>query len=155
MTCSAFPSTTCHLPHISHSFSHQALEDVAAIMSSLGLEWWPCRGTLIALLRHGARSGALAAGRRRHRRDVVDHDVDVMVGVPSVSAWSSTLRWLVDAQLRQRGENWKNLEGTRLGESDGRIVAGCWILLKHGDPICGNFGWETHDEARNVGAPDV
>ena len=79
---------------------------MAAIMSSLGLEWWPCRGTLIALLRHGACSGVLAPSPGHPRRDVVDHDVDVMVGVPSEAAWSSTLRWLVDAQLRQRGVKW-------------------------------------------------
>eukprot|EP00435_Cladocopium_sp_Y103_P023987 s3036_g5.t2 len=95
----------------------EALEDVAAIMSSLGLEWWPCRGTLIALLRHGARSGALAPSLDASRRDVVDHDVDVMVGVPSVAAWSSTLRWLVDAQLRQRGE-WGLFEMVEAGYSN-------------------------------------
>ena len=59
----------------------------------------------MALLRHGQRAGALAQGRR----DVVDHDVDVMVGVPSVAAWS-TLRWSVDAQLRQRGERENHLD---------------------------------------------
>ncbi|CAL1163298.1 unnamed protein product [Cladocopium goreaui] len=92
-------------PQITDEAHVQALEDVAAIMSSLGLEWWPCRGTLIALLRHGACSGVLAPSPGHPRRDVVDHDVDVMVGVPSEAAWSSTLRWLVDAQLRQRGWN--------------------------------------------------
>ena len=32
-------------------------------MEKVGLEWWPCRGTLIALLRHGRRSAVLASGR--------------------------------------------------------------------------------------------
>lgn len=41
-------------------------------------DWFPYSGTLIALLRHGLRSGHLDAVR-----DVVDHDVDVLVGVTS------------------------------------------------------------------------
>ena len=40
-----------------------ALADASAVFGSLGLEWWPSRGTLIALLRHGKRSGLLSNGR--------------------------------------------------------------------------------------------
>ncbi|CAJ1339347.1 unnamed protein product [Effrenium voratum] len=76
----------------------QALEDIAAVLDSEGLEWWPCRGTLIALLRHGRRSGKLAGDRI----DVVDHDVDVMVGLPSEDHWL-TLKWSISEKLRARG----------------------------------------------------
>ena len=51
----------------------------------------------MALLRHGQRAGALATGR-----DVVDHDVDVMVGVESEMAWLM-LRWTINMKLRHLG----------------------------------------------------
>lgn len=52
----------------------------------------------MALLRHGQRAGALAQGRR----DVVDHDVDVVVGVVSEMAWLM-LRWTINMKLRHLG----------------------------------------------------
>ena len=61
-------------------------------------DWFPYRGTLVALLRHGQRAGALAQGRR----DVVDHDVDVVVGVVSEMAWLM-LRWTINMKLRHLG----------------------------------------------------
>eukprot|EP00439_Symbiodinium_sp_Y106_P044945 s1813_g5.t1 len=79
----------------------EALADAAAVFDSEGLEWWPCRGTLIALLRHGRRSGLLSKGRL----DVVDHDVDVMVGIPSHEEWTQT-RFSIARKLSERG--WAN-----------------------------------------------
>ncbi|CAE8599372.1 unnamed protein product, partial [Polarella glacialis] len=79
--------------------------------------------TLVALLRHGARSGSLSQGRM----DVVDHDVDIMVGVRSEQAWAAQ-RMQIEAGLRARG--WSHcivrssvdaLEGTEayyLGRTD-------------------------------------
>ncbi|CAK9009382.1 unnamed protein product [Durusdinium trenchii] len=78
----------------------QALEDVSVILEEEGLDWFPYSGTLIALLRHGLRSGHLDAVR-----DVVDHDVDVLVGVTSAEAWQ-TVRWNILHKLEQRG--WDN-----------------------------------------------
>ncbi|CAE8705170.1 unnamed protein product [Polarella glacialis] len=75
-----------------------ALEDAAVVLNDLQLEWWPCRGTLIGLLRHGGRSGSLSQGRT----DVVDHDVDLMVGVASAAAWL-LLRERIEAGLQMRG----------------------------------------------------
>lgn len=46
-------------------------------------DWFPYSGTLIGLLRHGARSGMLSNGKV----DVVDHDVDIMVGTTSEAEW--------------------------------------------------------------------
>lgn len=76
----------------------QALEDVKEVMEEAGVQdWFPYCGTLVALLRHGQRAGTLATGR-----DVVDHDVDVMVGVESEMAWLM-LRWTINMKLRDRG----------------------------------------------------
>ena len=76
----------------------QTLADAAAVLDSEGLEWWPCRGTLIALLRHGRRSGLLSNGKL----DVVDHDVDIMVGIPSHAEWSLVRSSIVE-KLVDRG----------------------------------------------------
>lgn len=46
-------------------------------------DWFPYSGTLISLLRHGGRSGMLSNGKV----DVVDHDVDIMVGTTSEAEW--------------------------------------------------------------------
>eukprot|EP00931_Biecheleriopsis_adriatica_P040328 TRINITY_DN23108_c0_g1_i2.p1 TRINITY_DN23108_c0_g1~~TRINITY_DN23108_c0_g1_i2.p1 ORF type:complete len:381 (+),score=48.66 TRINITY_DN23108_c0_g1_i2:125-1267(+) len=72
-----------------------ALSDIASILHERSLEWWPCRGTLIALLRHGSRSGALADGRV----DVVDFDVDVMVGVQSEESWMQERAYIRDGLI--------------------------------------------------------
>ena len=76
----------------------EALADAAAVFDSEGLEWWPCRGTLIALLRHGKRSGVLSKGKL----DVVDHDVDIMVCVSSHEKWAEQ-RLSVEKKLQERG----------------------------------------------------
>eukprot|EP00439_Symbiodinium_sp_Y106_P014573 s718_g2.t1 len=78
----------------------EALADAAAVLGSEGLDWWPARGTLIALLRHGRRSGLLSKGRL----DVVDHDVDVMVGVSSDEEWVQR-RPAIQKKLEARGWN--------------------------------------------------
>ena len=62
---------------LSDNLYHQLLSEVADVLESLEAEWWPCRGTLIALLRHGARSGTLSEGKV----DMVERDIDLMVGV--------------------------------------------------------------------------
>lgn len=87
---------------ISDELYHQALHDVADVLDDLAqqkelLEWWPCRGTLIALMRHGARSGELV-----HGVDVVERDIDVMVGVASEDHWLQLGR-LIETALLQRG----------------------------------------------------
>ena len=68
------------------------------MLDSEGLEWWPSRGTLIALLRHGSRAGFLSKGKL----DVVDHDVDIMVGISSHAEWSLIRRSILD-KLVDRG----------------------------------------------------
>jgi len=93
------PSTVGGGADITDEAHAQALEDIKVVMEKVGLEWWPCRGTLIALLRHGRRSAVLASGRV----DVVDHDVDVMVGIPSVGDWMHRQRWEVNQALMERG----------------------------------------------------
>ncbi|CAK8998424.1 Ankyrin repeat domain-containing protein 54 [Durusdinium trenchii] len=81
---------------ISDEFYHKAFAEVADALEDLSLDWWPCRGTLIAFLRHGARSGELSGGI-----DVVERDIDIMVGVKSESEWYSTGRSLEDALLKK------------------------------------------------------
>ncbi|CAE8625722.1 unnamed protein product [Polarella glacialis] len=73
---------------ISDDQYHDALADVAKVLGGLGVEWWPCRGTLIALLRHGGRSGRLSRGLV----DVVERDIDVMLGVHDEEDWEQTGR---------------------------------------------------------------
>lgn len=75
--------------------SCEALQDVKDIMEEAGVDWFPYEGTLIALLRHGFRSGELSNGKQ----DVVDHDVDVLVGVISETHWLQ-LRWFINNKLR-------------------------------------------------------
>jgi len=67
---------------------HAALDSVASVLDAFGVEWWPCRGTLIAFLRHGRRSGRLSRGLV----DVVERDIDLMLGVPSASEWYRTAK---------------------------------------------------------------
>ncbi|CAE7695093.1 DEGP2, partial [Symbiodinium sp. KB8] len=76
----------------------QALADASAIFGHLKLEWWPCRGTLIALLRHGRRSGLLSKGKV----DAVDHDIDLMVALPSPQHWPQ-IRASIRRMLLERG----------------------------------------------------
>ncbi|CAJ1384290.1 unnamed protein product [Effrenium voratum] len=83
---------------ISDDLYHTALQDVADVLGALSLEWWPCRGTLIALLRHGARSGSLSRGLV----DVVERDIDLMIGVSSEADWQPTGR-AIEAQLLKKG----------------------------------------------------
>lgn len=83
---------------ISDELYHAAFAEVASVLGGLGLEWWPCRGTLIALLRHGWRSGNLSRGLV----DVVERDIDVMLGVDTEAAWPS-LAAEIERQLRVLG----------------------------------------------------
>lgn len=53
------------------------------ISPQLPQDWFPYSGTLISLLRHGGRSGMLSNGKV----DVVDHDVDIMVGTTNEAEW--------------------------------------------------------------------
>ncbi|CAE7752153.1 DEGP10 [Symbiodinium necroappetens] len=76
----------------------QALADASAIFGHLKLEWWPCRGTLIALMRHGKRSGLLSKGKV----DAVDHDIDLMVALPSPQHWPQ-IRASIRRMLLERG----------------------------------------------------
>ena len=85
-------------PDVSDEVYHQLLFEVAEVLEALEAEWWPCRGTLIALLRHGARSGPLSSGKV----DVVDTDIDLMVGVQSEEDFDQLGR-SVEARLLQRG----------------------------------------------------
>ncbi|OLQ04133.1 hypothetical protein AK812_SmicGene12848 [Symbiodinium microadriaticum] len=85
-------------PTITDEQHIEALADAAVVFDSEGLEWWPCRGTLIALLRHGKRSGVLSKGKL----DVVDHDVDIMVCVSSHEKWAEQ-RLSVEKKLQERG----------------------------------------------------
>lgn len=83
---------------ISDELYHAALDDVAAVLGALDVEWWPCRGTLIALLRHGRRSGLLSGGLL----DVVERDIDVMLGVQDEADW----QWIgeaIERKLREKG----------------------------------------------------
>ena len=83
---------------ISDSMYHQLLKEVAEVFQGLKIEWWPCRGTLIALLRHGARSGRLAGGKV----DMVDRDIDVMLGVDSEEDFEQKGK-LIEAELLSKG----------------------------------------------------
>ena len=84
----------------------QALADAKTVFEELQLEWWPSRGTLIALLRHGKRSGLLSNGKV----DAVDHDVDVMLALPSLQDWPS-IRASIHKKLVERG--WHSCIGRR------------------------------------------
>lgn len=68
---------------ITDDLYHSAMDEVAEVFGSMALEWWPCRGTLIAFLRHGSRSGPLSRGLV----DVVERDIDVMIGVADEDEW--------------------------------------------------------------------
>ncbi|CAE7535744.1 LNX2 [Symbiodinium natans] len=85
-------------PTITDEQHEAALADVSAVFESIGLEWWPTRGTLISLLRHGKRSGLLSKGKV----DVVDHDVDVMLALPSRQDWP-VIRDSVVRRMAERG----------------------------------------------------
>ena len=82
---------------ISDDFYHQSLKEVAETFEKMSIEWWPCRGTLIALLRHGARSGELFSGR-----DVVERDIDVMLHVANEDDWYLIGR-SIETSLLQKG----------------------------------------------------
>ena len=82
----------------------QALADAKAVFEELQLEWWVARGTLIALLRHGKRSGLLSNGKV----DAVDHDVDLMLALPSLQQWPS-IRASIHKKLVERG--WQSCIG--------------------------------------------
>jgi len=57
---------------------------IHGLRSCVGLvEWWPTDGTLLALLRYGDLRGHLTNGKV----DVVDRDLDFMVGVHNESDW--------------------------------------------------------------------
>jgi len=83
---------------ISDELYHAALDDVASVLGDLRVEWWPCRGTLIALLRHGQRSGMLSRGLR----DVPERDIDVMLGVDDEAAWQD-LAPVIEQRLQALG----------------------------------------------------
>ena len=91
-------------PELSEKAYLATLWNFTQVMKGEGMEWWPCRGTLIALLRHGTRSGFLADGQL----DVVDHDVDIMIGVPSARMWNER-RWSIIDKLKARG--WRQCFG--------------------------------------------
>ena len=88
---------------ISDDLYHEAFNEVADVLDNLSAEhpelseWWPCRGTLIALLRHGARSGVL-----RNGVDVVERDIDLMLGVASEDHWHLLGR-AIEVALLQKG----------------------------------------------------
>lgn len=77
---------------------HASFDEVAKVLTSLEVEWWPCRGTLIAMLRHGKRSGPLSRGLV----DVVERDIDIMLGVPDEKAWVRVSR-VIQRELIQLG----------------------------------------------------
>eukprot|EP00933_Yihiella_yeosuensis_P040635 TRINITY_DN34975_c0_g1_i1.p1 TRINITY_DN34975_c0_g1~~TRINITY_DN34975_c0_g1_i1.p1 ORF type:complete len:545 (-),score=85.94 TRINITY_DN34975_c0_g1_i1:649-2283(-) len=77
---------------------HDAIADVVKVFGDLGLEWWPCRGTLIAFLRHGRRAGYLSRGMI----DVVERDIDVMMGVEDETQWQ-LLGKTIEQRLKQLG----------------------------------------------------
>ena len=85
-------------PELSDQTYLTTLRNFSQVMKGEEMEWWPCRGTLIALLRHGTRGGQLADGQL----DVVDHDVDVMIGVPSARMWNER-RWSIIDKLKAKG----------------------------------------------------
>ena len=76
---------------------HKFFFDVVDTFEALDAEWWPCRGTLIAFLRHGARSGSLSK-----KKDVVDQDIDVMLGVEDEASFDELGR-SVETLLRKKG----------------------------------------------------
>ena len=77
---------------------HRFFFHVVDTFEALKAEWWPCRGTLIAFLRHGARSGSLSGAKK----DVVDHDIDVMLGVENEASFDEIGRQ-VEVFLRRKG----------------------------------------------------
>ena len=112
-------------PPLSDEQHLNALADAAAVLEALGLEWWVARGTLVALLRHGKRSGQLSQGRL----DVVDHDVDIMVGLPSEGDWQH-IGFAIQQGLVERGwqycMEWASPRGTNNSEfsvADAHAVA--------------------------------
>ncbi|CAE7019853.1 Ankrd54 [Symbiodinium sp. CCMP2456] len=78
---------------------HKFFFDVVDTFEALHAEWWPCRGTLIAFLRHGARSGSLSSSKKK---DVVDQDIDVMLGVEDEASFEEIGR-SVENLLRKKG----------------------------------------------------
>mmetsp|Transcript_75444 Transcript_75444/g.201655 ORF Transcript_75444/g.201655 Transcript_75444/m.201655 type:complete len:298 (+) Transcript_75444:487-1380(+) len=76
----------------------RAFSDVAATLQGLGLEWWPCRGTLIALLRYGSSEATLPDGSRH----VVERDIDVMIKVDGAKNHAWVARQ-IEFELQSRG----------------------------------------------------
>ncbi|CAD7950153.1 unnamed protein product [Amoebophrya sp. A25] len=75
------------------TFSPQAYDDelkeialrAIGVFEELDLdEWWPAGGTLIGALRYGAIVGTLTG---EGRQDVIDDDVDFVIGVNSPAEW--------------------------------------------------------------------
>ena len=110
----------------------EALADIGAVLDDLALEWWPTCGTLIALMRYGKRSGQLSDGQL----DVVDHDVDIMVGLNSEETWPS-MKWKIWQKLSERG--WKGCIGrysvdAEEGSSELMLAREDLMLCKRQDP---------------------
>mmetsp|Transcript_118056 Transcript_118056/g.270813 ORF Transcript_118056/g.270813 Transcript_118056/m.270813 type:complete len:348 (-) Transcript_118056:286-1329(-) len=76
----------------------QAFDDVSATLEGLGLEWWPCRGTLIALMRYGSSEATLSDGTRH----VVERDIDVMIKINGAEHYAWIAR-KIEIELRSRG----------------------------------------------------
>eukprot|EP00927_Polykrikos_kofoidii_P077452 TRINITY_DN74393_c0_g1_i1.p1 TRINITY_DN74393_c0_g1~~TRINITY_DN74393_c0_g1_i1.p1 ORF type:complete len:583 (-),score=73.06 TRINITY_DN74393_c0_g1_i1:51-1799(-) len=98
---------------ITDQLYHAALKEIAEVLDSFGsgIHWWPCRGTLIALLRHGARSGSLSRGLV----DVVERDIDVMLGIPDEVVWIG-IGHEINRLLKERGWSgcWTKTSATEL-----------------------------------------
>eukprot|EP00929_Paragymnodinium_shiwhaense_P100495 TRINITY_DN62851_c0_g1_i2.p1 TRINITY_DN62851_c0_g1~~TRINITY_DN62851_c0_g1_i2.p1 ORF type:complete len:713 (+),score=144.60 TRINITY_DN62851_c0_g1_i2:68-2206(+) len=115
--------------------------------------WWPVKGTILLMLRHGSWHGQLAGGKV----DIVDRDMDFSMAIGSAASWVR-MSELVTADLVRRGWlgcehhsiNWymdgrgplgtawnpaKAANGSRLVNLDGRgtILLVCMRLWKEYD----------------------
>ncbi|CAD7940391.1 unnamed protein product [Amoebophrya sp. A120] len=67
------------------AYYHSSFKEIADIFTNeMKLDWFPIRGTLIALMRYGA------AGARelRNHPDFLENDIDIVIGVKDEQEWS-------------------------------------------------------------------
>ncbi|KAF4740865.1 hypothetical protein FOZ63_026504 [Perkinsus olseni] len=72
------------------------LHDVMDALASItGIEYFPYGGTLLALVRYGARTGDLS----EDKKDVVERDIDILIGVNSPADWSNRVAFDLATEL--------------------------------------------------------
>ena len=90
------------LPSPSSSQFEQLFLEVTDVLEAVSqqqeIDFWPTEGSLVGLLRYGGLSGYLGEGRM----DLVDNDIDFMIGVQSDRDWNVLLPTLITT-LTEKG----------------------------------------------------